>query len=65
VIIAKADGSLVDEVRYDYGYGEYIGNMNSGSCSTNTEVAGFPPQEGSSKISLEEKSTVKKVVIQR
>ncbi|MGH1433840.1 MAG: T9SS type A sorting domain-containing protein [Lewinella sp.] len=52
VIIAKADGSLVDEVRYDYGYGEYIGNMDSGSCMDNTEAIGIPAAGGSSKVSF-------------
>ncbi len=52
VIIAKADGSLVDEVRYDYGYGEYIGNASSGSCSSNTETASIPDSNSSSKVSF-------------
>jgi len=42
----------VDEVRYDYGYGEYIGNMSSGSCQNNTTVVGIPAQESSSKVSF-------------
>ena len=52
VIITKADGTLVDEVRYDYGYGEYIGNPESGSCIDNEAAIGLPPAEGSSKISF-------------
>jgi hypothetical protein len=52
VIIASADGGLVDQVRYDYGYGEYIGNPNSGSCSSATSAIGIPAQESSSKVSF-------------
>ncbi len=52
VIIAKADGSLVDEVLFDYGYGEYIGNENSGSCKDNTEATGIPSAGSSSKVSF-------------
>ena len=52
VIIAKADGSLVDEVRYDYGYGEYIGNPDSGSCNTNTSTSSIPAAGSSSKVSF-------------
>ena len=52
VIIAKADGTLVDEVRYDYGYGEYIGNMDSGSCMDNEAPIGIPAMESSSKVSF-------------
>jgi hypothetical protein len=52
VIIAKADGSLVDEVLYDYGYGEYIGNMDSGSCMDNTAAIGIPAAGSSSKVSF-------------
>ncbi|MFK7905543.1 MAG: lamin tail domain-containing protein, partial [Chitinophagales bacterium] len=52
VIIAKADGSLVDEVRYDYGYGEYIGNESSGACNENEAAIGIPPAGGSSKVSF-------------
>ncbi len=52
VIIAKADGSLVDQVLYDYGYGEYIGNMSSGSCMDNAAAIGIPEQNGSSKTSF-------------
>ena len=52
VIIAKADGSLVDAVSYDYGYGEYIGNIDSEDCMDNEEAIGFPPMGGSSKTSF-------------
>ncbi len=52
VIIAKADGTLVDEVRYDYGYGEYIGNIMSGSCNSNTAAIGIPAAGSSSKVSF-------------
>ncbi len=52
VIIAKADGSLVDEVRYDYGYGEYIGNESAGSCRDNESAIGIPPAGGSSRVSF-------------
>ncbi|MFK7905544.1 MAG: chondroitinase-B domain-containing protein [Chitinophagales bacterium] len=52
VIIAKADGSLVDEVHYDYGYGEYIGNESSGSCKDNTAPIGIPAMGGSSRVSF-------------
>ncbi len=52
VIIAKADGSLVDEVRYDYGYGEYIGNEDSGDCMDNTAPIGIPPAGSSSKVTF-------------
>ena len=52
IILQKGDGTLVDEVMYDYGYGEYIGNANSGSCSMNSSSIGFPAQGGSSKISM-------------
>ena len=52
VIIEKADGTLVDEVRYDYGYGNYIGNESSGSCNENETTYGLPPQNGSSKTSF-------------
>lgn len=52
VIIAKADGTLVDEVLYDYGYGEYLGNMDSGSCSDNAAAVGIPAAGSSSKISF-------------
>ncbi len=52
VIITKADGSLVDEVRYDYGYGEYIGNPDAGSCIDNEAAIGVPPADGSSKTSF-------------
>ncbi|MEM7103227.1 MAG: T9SS type A sorting domain-containing protein [Bacteroidota bacterium] len=53
VIIEKADGTLVDEVRYDYGYGEYIGNMDaSSSCNMNASAVGIPPQGSSSKTSF-------------
>ncbi|MEL7423567.1 MAG: lamin tail domain-containing protein [Bacteroidota bacterium] len=52
VIIQKADGTLVDEVRYDYGYGEYIGNMDSGSCSEAQAAVGIPPMGSSSKVSF-------------
>jgi len=53
VIIEKADGTLVDEVRYDYGYGEYIGNPNSSSsCSGNIAAYGIPPQGSSYKYSF-------------
>ncbi len=56
IIIKKADGTLVDEVRYDYGYGEYIGNPeSSASCSGNAAPIGFPvPVTGSpSRISFQ------------
>lgn len=52
VIIAKADGTLVDEVRYDYGYGEYIGNPDSGSCIDNLAAIGIPAAGSSSKTSF-------------
>ena len=53
VIIEKADGSLVDQVLFDYGYGEYIGNPGSSSnCSGNTEAIGIPEAGSSSKISF-------------
>ncbi len=53
VIITKADGTLVDEVRYDYGYGEYLGNPSAGnSCRDNEEAIGIPPAGSSSKISF-------------
>ena len=52
VIIAKADATLVDEVRYDYGYGEYIDNPSSPDCMDNTEAIGIPTQGGSSRISF-------------
>jgi len=52
VIIQKADGTLVDEVRYDYGYGEYIGNDGSGSCMNNTAAIGIPASGSSSKVSF-------------
>jgi len=41
---------LVDEVKYDYGYGEYIGQDSS--CGSATSTYGFPPQNGSSKVSF-------------
>ena len=53
MIIAKADGSLVDEVRYDYGYGEYIGNeSSSSSCRDNEAAIGIPAQGSSSRVSF-------------
>ena len=53
VVLTNAAGDLVDEVRYDYGYGNYIGNPNSSSsCNTATSTFDFPPQEGSSRISI-------------
>ncbi|MEM6725171.1 MAG: lamin tail domain-containing protein, partial [Bacteroidota bacterium] len=52
VIIQKADGTLVDEVLFDYGYGEYIGNMNSPNCMNNDTAIGIPGQGSSSKVSF-------------
>ena len=52
IIIQKADGSLVDEVRYDYGYGEYLGNEESGDCSTNDAAIGIPEAGSSSRVSF-------------
>jgi len=52
VIIQKEDGTLVDQVTYDYGYGNYIGNEDAGSCNTNTEVVGIPGMNSSSRISF-------------
>ncbi len=52
VIIQKADGTLVDEVRYDYGYGEYIDNPESGSCMDNEAAVGIPAAQSSSKVSF-------------
>lgn len=52
VIIQKEDGTLVDEVRYDYGYGEYIGNPDSPDCMDNTEAVGLPPAGSSSRTSF-------------
>lgn len=53
VIIQKADGTLVDEVRYDYGYGEYLGNPSAGaSCRDNAAAIGFPSAGSSSKTSF-------------
>lgn len=54
VIIEKPDGSggytLVDEVKYDYGYGSYIGG--TASCGSLASSYGFPAQGGSSKVSF-------------
>ena len=52
VIISKSDGTLVDQVLYDYGYGNYIGNPNSGSCVDNAAAIGFSEQNGSSRVSF-------------
>lgn len=53
VIIAKADGTLVDQVLYDYGYGSYIVDGVS-NCSRNTTNVpfGIPEQGGSSRVSF-------------
>ncbi len=52
VIIRKADGSLVDEVLYDYGYGNYLGNESSGSCRDNDAAIGLPSSGSSSKVTF-------------
>ena len=39
-------------MRYDYGYGEYLGNENSGSCRDNDAVVGIPAQGSSSRVSF-------------
>lgn len=53
VIIEKADGTLVDQVKYDYGYGEYIGNAgSSNSCSFNTAAIGLPAMGSPYKVSF-------------
>ena len=53
VIITNANGDLVDEVRYDYGYGEYIGNeSSSSSCRDNEAAIGIPAQGSSSRVSF-------------
>lgn len=53
VVIRKADGTLVDEVRYDYGYGEYIGNPSSNaSCSSAEAAIGIPAMGSSSRVSF-------------
>ena len=52
VIITKPDGILVDEVLYDYGYGNYLGNESSGSCQDNDAAIGLPPAGSSSKVSF-------------
>ena len=53
VILEKADGTLVDQVLYDYGYGNYIGNADaSSSCSGNAAPIGIPPQDSPSRTSF-------------
>ena len=52
VIIKKSDGTLVDEVKYDYGYGEYIGNPDAGNCNNNTAAIGIPAMNSSSRVSF-------------
>ena len=52
VILQKADSSLVDEVLYDYGYGEYIGNPDAGDCTGNTAAVGIPAAGSSSRVSF-------------
>ena len=52
VVIMTGDSTLVDEVRYDYGYGEYIGNPDAGGCSDNETAAGFPGMGSSSRVSF-------------
>jgi len=52
VILQKADSSLVDEVLYDYGYGEYIGNPDAGECMDATAAIGIPMAGSSSRVSF-------------
>ena len=52
VSLTNTNGDLVDEVLYDYGYGEYIGNPNAGACMNNTAAIGMPPAMSSPQVSF-------------
>ncbi len=53
IIIKKGDGTLVDQVLYDYGYGSYIvGGVSNCSNNPGTTSYGFPGMSGSSKTSF-------------
>lgn len=54
LIITKADDVLVDQVLYDYGYGEYLGNASSSTrCRDNDVAIGFPGQMSNSRVSFQ------------
>lgn len=54
IVITDADDVLVDQVLYDYGYGEYLGNPSSSNrCSDNDIAIGFPGQSSNSRVSFQ------------
>ncbi|MEP5339311.1 MAG: T9SS type A sorting domain-containing protein [Algibacter sp.] len=54
VAIYKADGTtLVDEVKYDYGFSYYIANSTSSRCNTATGAWGIPTAGSSSRKSFQ------------
>jgi len=55
VIITDDNNVLVDQVLYDYGYGEYIDNVDNGDtrCNGNDVAIGFPGQNSNSRVSFQ------------
>ena len=54
LIITNDSNVLVDQVLYDYGYGEYLGNAGSSTrCRDNDVAIGFPGQMSNSRISFQ------------
>jgi len=53
VVLFKGTGELVDQVLYDYGYGEYIEFGTSNRCSNSTAANGFPIQGANSRLSMQ------------
>lgn len=54
IVLTNANGVLVDQVLYDYGYGEYLGNPESSTrCIDNDIVIGFPGQNSNSRVSFQ------------